>query len=91
MHICIHIVIRIDRVKEKIRKPAYDGHFPIVKSNKKYYTVKINGKDMNIYISRIKPAYLLMADVNIHDHELPDKSLSVYDNKLPLQPSTKNE
>lgn len=47
--------------------------FPIVKRYEKYYTAKIKGKNVNVSVNSLKPAYFLMIDVNIPDHEVPDK------------------
>lgn len=50
----------MDRVKKQNPPEyGYDGHFPVVKIYGKYYAVKIKNKDMNIFIDRLKPAYLL--------------------------------
>lgn len=44
---------------------------------------------MNISIARLKLTYLLMIDVNIPDHELPDKPITLPDGKLNMELSTK--
>lgn len=91
MHISAHAIIRIDRTKETL-EATYDDLFPVFKRYEKYYTIKINDKDMNISVDRLKLVYLLMTDVNIPDYELLDKALlPLRENKLTSQPSTKNE
>ncbi|XP_035207542.1 uncharacterized protein LOC118182311 [Stegodyphus dumicola] len=58
---CTHVFVRVDRVKKPL-EPAYDGPFPVAKRHDKYYSVHIKGKDVNISIDRLKPAYLMNAD-----------------------------
>ncbi|XP_035233810.1 uncharacterized protein LOC118205630 [Stegodyphus dumicola] len=47
-----------DRVKKKL-EPPYDGPFQVVSRKEKYFTVKINHKDVTVSIDRLKPAYFL--------------------------------
>ncbi|XP_035205033.1 uncharacterized protein LOC118179987 [Stegodyphus dumicola] len=58
---CTHVFVRVDRVKKPL-EPAYDGPFPVAERHDKYYSVHIKGKDVNISIDRLKPAYLMNAD-----------------------------
>ncbi|XP_035222010.1 uncharacterized protein LOC118194908 [Stegodyphus dumicola] len=55
------VFVRVDRVKKPL-EPAYDGPFPVAERHDKYYSVHIKGKDVNISIDRLKPAYLMNAD-----------------------------
>ncbi|GFS66569.1 transposon Tf2-9 polyprotein [Trichonephila clavipes] len=82
LHNSTHVFIRVDRVKRAL-EPPYDGPFPVAKRYDKYFTVKIKGKDINISVERLKPAYLLSTDGDNPDHfkqlkhapTLPDKKL----------------
>ncbi|GFT83452.1 transposon Ty3-I Gag-Pol polyprotein [Trichonephila clavipes] len=66
-HKSTHVFIRVDRVKKAL-EPPYDGPFPVAKRYDKYFTVKIKGKDINISVDRLKPAYLLSTDSDNPDH-----------------------
>ncbi|GFY14413.1 transposon Tf2-9 polyprotein [Trichonephila clavipes] len=68
LHNSTHVFIRVDRVKKNTRNSPYDGPLPVSKRYDKYFTVKIKGKDINIYVDRLKPAYLLSTDGNNPDH-----------------------
>lgn len=55
---CSHVFIRVDRVKKALESP-YEGPFPVISRNDKYYTVRIKEKDINVSVDRLKQAYLL--------------------------------
>ncbi|GFW99316.1 retrovirus-related Pol polyprotein from transposon opus [Trichonephila clavipes] len=55
---CSLVFIRIDRVKKAI-EPPYEGPYVVQKKNDKYFTILIKDKAVNIYVDRLKPAYLL--------------------------------
>ena len=38
--------------------PPYEGPFPVVERNDKFFKVKIRGKDVNISIDRLKSAFV---------------------------------
>ncbi|GFV51414.1 transposon Tf2-9 polyprotein [Trichonephila clavipes] len=67
LHNSTHVFIRVDRVKKAL-EPPYDGPFPVAKRYDKYFTVKIKGKDINIFVDRLKRAYLLSTDGDNHYH-----------------------
>ncbi|GFW30362.1 transposon Tf2-11 polyprotein [Trichonephila clavipes] len=91
-HNSTHVFIRVDRVKKALEPPC-DGPFPVAKRYDKYFTVKIKGKDINISVDRLKPAYLLSTDGDNPDHfkqlehapTLPEKKLIVQ-RKIEKQP-----
>ncbi|GFS89334.1 transposon Ty3-I Gag-Pol polyprotein [Nephila pilipes] len=58
LKLCSHVFVRVDRVKKALESP-YEGPFPVVARNDKYYTLKIKGKDINVSVDRLKQAYLL--------------------------------
>lgn len=65
---CTHVFVRRDSVKKPLQ-PAYDGPYSVVTKHEKYFTVKVNGKDVNISLNRLKPAFLLAdEDAVAHDH-----------------------
>ncbi|GFS65860.1 transposon Tf2-9 polyprotein [Trichonephila clavipes] len=92
LHNSTHVYLRVDKEKKAL-EPPYDGPFPVAKKYDKYFTVKIKGKDFNIYVDRLKPAYLLLNDGDNPDHfkqleqapTLPEKKLIVK-RKIEKQP-----
>lgn len=55
---CTHVWIRIDRVRRPLEAP-YSGPFEVIERQPKYFKIKFNnGKEDNISIDRLKPAYL---------------------------------
>lgn len=71
---CTHVFIRIDAVKKPLQF-QYEGPFPVIKRNTKFYTIQIRGKESTVSIDRLKPAFL------------PDES-SVQVCKVDSQPTT---
>ncbi|UYV84229.1 hypothetical protein LAZ67_X001595, partial [Cordylochernes scorpioides] len=55
---CSHVFIRKNRVKKPL-EPAYEGPFRVLKRTVKYFTVMVKGKEDNVSLDRLKPAYLL--------------------------------
>jgi len=53
-----HVFVRHDGPKT-ILQPPYDGPFPVIKRANKTVCVQIHGKNIDISIDRVKPAYLL--------------------------------
>ncbi|GBN64297.1 hypothetical protein AVEN_26198-1 [Araneus ventricosus] len=48
-----HVFVRIDRVKKSL-EPAYEGPFPVLTRQDKYFTVTIKGKNVNISVDTTK-------------------------------------
>ncbi|GBM19698.1 hypothetical protein AVEN_79777-1 [Araneus ventricosus] len=73
LHTCTHVFIRIriDRVRKSL-EPPYDGPFTVVERHDKYFAVTIKGKYINISIDRLKPAYLLLSEVDVPHHKKLD-------------------
>ncbi|GBL79713.1 Transposon Ty3-I Gag-Pol polyprotein [Araneus ventricosus] len=58
---CSHVFQRIDRVKKQLESP-YEGPFPVIERQDKYFTINIKGKNVNVSLDRLKPAYILAED-----------------------------
>ena len=54
--------MRVDRVKKPL-EPSYDGSFPVLERNDKYFSVNKHNKTVKISTDRLKPAYLIAEDV----------------------------
>ncbi|CAH8462440.1 unnamed protein product [Dicrocoelium dendriticum] len=53
---CTHVFIRTDRLKQPLQ-PPYEGPFPVLSRQEKYFTILWRGKPDTISIDRLKPAY----------------------------------
>lgn len=53
---CSKVFVRNDRIKKPLQSP-YDGPFDICERNEKFFKVNINGRESNISIDRLKPAF----------------------------------
>ncbi|GBM65805.1 hypothetical protein AVEN_172658-1 [Araneus ventricosus] len=72
----------------KVRKslePSYDGPIPVVKRHDMYFAVTIKGKDINISVDRLEPAYFLLTEVDAPHHKkldtvptLPNENLTAH-------------
>ncbi|GBM51893.1 Retrovirus-related Pol polyprotein from transposon 412 [Araneus ventricosus] len=89
LHTCTHVFIRIDRVRKSL-EPPYDGPFPVVKRHDKYFTVTIKGKDITISIDRLKPAYLLLTEVDVPHHKKLDTAPTLPNENLTAHQETEN-
>ncbi|GBM00106.1 hypothetical protein AVEN_176361-1 [Araneus ventricosus] len=58
---CSHVFQRIDRVKKQLESP-YEGPFPVIERQDKYFTINIKWKHVNVSLDRLKPAYILAED-----------------------------
>ncbi|GBM99649.1 hypothetical protein AVEN_166463-1 [Araneus ventricosus] len=75
---CSHVFQRIDRVKKQLESP-YEGPFPVIERKDKYFTINIKGKNVNVSLGRLKPAYILAE--NNPKATTTDHKLQTYDNK----------
>lgn len=56
LHTCSRVFVRLDRVKGAL-EPPYAGPYKVVSRQPKFFDVDINGKNVNVSIDRLKPAY----------------------------------
>lgn len=81
-----HVFVRVDRVKTSLTKP-YEGPFEVLKRNEKIFKLRMNGRNSNVSIDRLKPAYF---EASEHDVPIPhlDGALS---KSMPISPSVIGE
>jgi len=53
---CSHVFVRANFTKS-LQHP-YDGPYPVITRKTNYFTVKINNREVNISIERLKPCYI---------------------------------
>ncbi|XP_064469741.1 uncharacterized protein LOC135384469 [Ornithodoros turicata] len=53
---CTHVFVRVDAVRKPLQ-PSYNGPYPVSSRTPKHFTLRINGKDDQASIDRLKPAY----------------------------------
>lgn len=63
-----HVFVRHDGSKA-ILQPPYDGPYRVVKKMDKSFIVDVRGRETNISIDRLKPAYILSE--NLEDEKVP--------------------
>ncbi|GBM48021.1 hypothetical protein AVEN_34352-1 [Araneus ventricosus] len=90
LHTCTHVFIRIDRVRKPLESP-YCGPFPVAKRHKKYFAVTIKGKDINISVGRLKPAYLLLTEVDAPHHKKLDTTPTLPNENLTAHQETEKQ
>lgn len=56
-----HVYVRNDAVRKPLT-PTYNGPYPVIARNNKYFTVQLAKATSNISIDRLKPAYFLNAE-----------------------------
>ncbi|XP_076298577.1 uncharacterized protein LOC143217822 [Lasioglossum baleicum] len=72
---CSHIFLGVDRIKKPL-EPAYDGPFLVSQRHDKYFTIVIKGKEVNISIDRLKPAYILKSGEDCNEEKPTDPEFS---------------
>ena len=58
-----HVLMRLDHVRKPLEQP-YAGPYKVLKRQPKYFQLEIRGKQVNVSIDRLKPAYITK-DANI--------------------------
>lgn len=53
-----HVFVRQDMVRRPLQQP-YEGPFQVIKRDPKYFKLSIKGKEKNVSINRLKPAFFL--------------------------------
>lgn len=53
---CTHVFVRVDKVKGPLATP-YTGPYKIIRRMRKNYIIDVNGKNKNVSIDRLKPAF----------------------------------
>ncbi|XP_035226034.1 uncharacterized protein LOC118198462 [Stegodyphus dumicola] len=62
LNVCSHVFLRTDRVKKPLEPlEDYGKPFKVLKRMEKYFLLQIKGKEVNISIDRLKPAYCLVS------------------------------
>lgn len=74
-----HVFVRNDKVRPALQQP-YDGPYPVISKQEKYFNIQINDRNVNVSIDRLKPAYSEI----IQDAEQPTAAV----HKLLNQPTT---
>nr|XP_046478607.1 uncharacterized protein LOC124217249 [Neodiprion pinetum] len=72
-----HVFIRNDQVRPSFSAP-YDGPYPVVDKHEKYFTVKLRGRSTPVSIDRLKPAYLLLDELQSQHDTAGPSALSVH-------------
>ncbi|XP_046605026.1 uncharacterized protein LOC124297759 [Neodiprion virginianus] len=72
-----HVFIRNDQVRPSFSAP-YDGPYPVVDKHEKYFTVKLRGRNTPVSIDRLKPAYLLLDELQSQHDTAGPSALSVH-------------
>lgn len=62
-----HVFLRVDMVRRPLQ-PPYDGPFKVITRNNKFFTILMKGKEQNVSIDRVKPAFILN---HCNDTEIP--------------------
>lgn len=55
---CKAVFLRVDSVRKPLQRP-YQGPYPVLAKNDKYFTLKLPSRTVNVSIDRLKPAYTL--------------------------------
>lgn len=62
-----HVFVRNEAIGGILR-PPYEGPYKVIKRNDKVITISKNGKNINVSIDRVKPAYILDEDDIMTNH-----------------------
>lgn len=84
---CLHVFIRIDRVKKGQESP-YEGPFRVIRRFRKTFVLDRNGKRTSVSIDRLKPAFLEGKDQD--QPASSQRSTSRPKKRVSFHPSTKH-
>lgn len=54
---CENVLVRTDAIRHSLQ-PPYEGPYPVVKRNDKFYTLIIKGVESTVSINRLKPCFI---------------------------------
>ena len=67
---CSHVFVRQDCVRKSLQ-PPYAGPYKVLDRKAKYFTVEVRGKETNISLDRLKPAYVAQDMFNDNTASVP--------------------
>ncbi|XP_025830953.1 uncharacterized protein LOC112904634 [Agrilus planipennis] len=63
LYTCSHVFLRLDHVRKPLEQPYSGPHEVIKRVDDKVFTIRLNNKDVNVSVERLKPAHLATDDV----------------------------
>ncbi|KAL4705136.1 hypothetical protein ACJJTC_018707 [Scirpophaga incertulas] len=63
-----HVFIRNDALSKKPLIPTYNGPYPVIERNDKYYKIQLPNKDVNISLDRLKSAFCITSTTETSDN-----------------------
>lgn len=92
LHTCSHVWIRTDALRPALQ-PPYEGPYPVISRNEKYFTLLVKGNESKVSINRLKPCFVefqaettnnqsVTPSAVTHPSEPPPKPAISHDSKL---------
>lgn len=63
---CDSVFLRVDAVRKPLQ-PPYEGPYPVLKRNGKFFEIQLPGRTATVSIDRLKPAYVINTSHNDAD------------------------